>query len=301
MSTGRAARRVKAANDGGWRLRNWRVRTRLIALILVPTAAALLLGGLQVSNAARAALYYSRAAQLAEFTGDVGALVHELGAERARMSWYIALGRPERGRPSVDERIAAVDVVAGQVREGAARLDSLPDHTKVEVDTALLRLDDLAGLRDAALKTSLLPGAAIDLYTTVMRDLLALDDELTKKVSDEEFQRQEGALAALAHVKESASRQQALLTTVLVAGSFDQPRLQAFLGELSSENVARKAFGDMATAPERRAFGLVLFLDQVAEMIRRSFRQCDHGLTSGRPLTGSVGRSRTLFPPPPRG
>src|SRR5688500_186686 len=62
--------------EGNWRLRNWRVRARLVALILVPTAAAVLLGGFQVFTSTGAAADYERTSRLAQLSGQVGALTH---------------------------------------------------------------------------------------------------------------------------------------------------------------------------------------------------------------------------------
>ncbi|MEU7898537.1 nitrate- and nitrite sensing domain-containing protein [Nonomuraea sp. NPDC049152] len=246
---------AKAAEHGGWRLRNWRVRARLVALILVPTAAAVLLGGFQVVASTSAAADYDRANQLAKLAERVGGLTHELGAERARTAWYIALGRPERGLADVRGQMSRVDAEAEKVRQGAAVLGSdITGRTGDEVATVLTRLEDLAALRDQALDSDLLPGAALDAYTTVIADLLALNDELGKNGEDEDLTRQSVTLDALARAKESVSLQQALLTTVLVVGRFEQDQLKTLLGERSREGSERKAFAAEATADERRLF-----------------------------------------------
>ncbi|MBE1566356.1 nitrate- and nitrite sensing domain-containing protein [Nonomuraea africana] len=248
------SRRTRA-DDGGWRLRNWRVRARLVALILVPTAAAVLLGGLQVVASTGAAADYDRANQLAQLAERVGALSHELGAERARTSWYIALGRPERGLDEVRKQMSRTDTEVEKVRQSAVVFGAdLTGRTGDEVEAVLARLEDLAALRDQALESDLLPGAALGSYTAVISDLLALNDELGKGTDDEELARQSATLDALARAKESASMQQALLTTVLVAGRFEQEQLKAFLGEQASEANERKAFAEEATSDERRRF-----------------------------------------------
>ncbi|MGW4476172.1 nitrate- and nitrite sensing domain-containing protein [Nonomuraea sp. NPDC004354] len=245
----------QAADHGGWRLRNWRVRARLVALILVPTAAAVLLGGIQVVASTSAAADYDRANQLAKLAQQIGGLTHELGAERARTAWYITLGRPERGLADVRTQMSRVDTQADKVRQSAAVLGTeVAGRTGDEVATVLNRLEDLAALRDQALDSDLLPGAALDAYTTVIADLLTLNDELGKNGEDEELVRQSATLDALARAKESASLQQALLTSVLVVGRFEQEQLKTFLGEQSNEANQRKAFAAEATAAERRLF-----------------------------------------------
>src|SRR5882757_2443049 len=43
-------RRPGGSAGGRWRLRNWRLRTKVAAVLLVPTLAALVLGGLRVQT-----------------------------------------------------------------------------------------------------------------------------------------------------------------------------------------------------------------------------------------------------------
>ncbi|MFD2355016.1 nitrate- and nitrite sensing domain-containing protein [Nonomuraea ferruginea] len=118
----------------------------------------------------------------------------------------------------------------------------------------LNRFGDLDGLRDQAIEADLLPAPAVELYTTVINDLLSIHDELVSGSQDDELFRQTRMLDALARVKESVSLQQALLTTALVEGSFGQEQLKTFLGELSREENQREAFSEEATAGERRFF-----------------------------------------------
>ncbi|GII01143.1 sensor histidine kinase [Planobispora takensis] len=239
----------------GLRLRNWRVRSRLVALILVPTAAAVLLGGIQVIASMNAAADYQRVNDLARLSDDIGALTHELAEERDRTAWFIALGRPERGLKGINDQRDAVDTAAERVREGGALLrGELTGRTGDEVEAALTRLDDLTPLRRQALETNLLPDAAVDAYTLVVEDLLSLHDELGKGSDDDLLFGQALTLTALARAKESLSQQRALLSVVLVAGRFEQDQMEKFLGALSSERNGRKSFAAEAGTADRRFF-----------------------------------------------
>lgn len=255
MSTQLSERQARAADDGSWRLRNWRVRARLVSLILIPTAAAVLLGGVQMFTATGAAADYERTNQLARLSDQVGELTQLVSRERALTSWYIARGRPTSGLASVRAQMEDVDAAAKTVKDTARPLtDEITGRTADEIDAVLTRLDDLTGLREQAIKGDLLPAPAVELYTTVIGDLLSIHDELSKGTDDDTLFRQSRMLDALARAKESVSRQQALLTIVLQAGRFEQDQLKTFLGELSREQNERKAFSDEATADERRYF-----------------------------------------------
>ncbi|GGK75076.1 histidine kinase [Planomonospora parontospora subsp. parontospora] len=246
---------TQKTRDGGFRLRNWRVRSRLIALILVPTAAAVLLGGVQVFGSVRAAAEYQRVNDLARLSDHIGALTHELAGERDRTAWFIALGRPERGEQGVRDRMNAVDRAAVRVRESGALLrDAIGGRTGDEIEAALARLEDLAQLRRQALEETLLPDAAIDAYSLVIADLLSLHDELGKGSSDDLLFGRSLTLDALARAKESLSLQRGLLSVVLVAGRFEQEQMERFLGALASEQSERRAFAAEAGVAERRFF-----------------------------------------------
>ncbi|MER5318715.1 nitrate- and nitrite sensing domain-containing protein [Streptosporangium roseum] len=239
----------------GLRLRNWRVRSRLVALILVPTAAAVLLGGVQVFASMRAAADYQQVNDLARLSDHIGALTHELAEERDHTAWFIALGRPAREAEAVRTRMNAVDAAVTHVRDSGTLLrKAVTGRTRDEVDTVITRLDDLGPLRDQALKSTLLPDAAIDAYSLVIADLLSLHDELGKGSADDVLFGQALTLDALARAKEAASLQRALLAVVLVAGRFEQEQMERFLGALSSERNERRTFAAEAGSERRRLF-----------------------------------------------
>lgn len=246
--------RIRDAGSG-LRPRNWRVRRRLVALVLVPTIATVLLGGIQVFTSIRAAGDYRRINDLARLSSHVGTLTHELAEERDHTAWFIALGRPESGAEDVRAQMDLVDGAVGRVRDSGTLLGkTVSGRTRDEVETAITRLDDLRPLRRQALESALLPDAAIAAYTLVIADLLSLHDELGKGSADDVLFGQALTLDALARAKEALSFQRALLTVVLVAGRFEQEQMERFLGALSVERNERKAFAAEAGSRERRAF-----------------------------------------------
>ncbi|GAA4218376.1 hypothetical protein GCM10023075_00820 [Streptosporangium album] len=231
------------------------MRPRLVALILVPTAAAVLLGGVQVFASMRAAADYQQVNDLARLSDHLGELTHELAGERDRTAWFIALGRPERQVGAVRRQMDAVDTATKHVRDSGALLQGVVSgRTRDEVETMLARLEDLAPLREQALKSTLLPDAALDAYSLVIADLLSLHDELGKGGADDVLFGQALTLNALARTKEAASLQRGLLSVVLVAGRFEQEQLEKFLGALSAERNGRKTFAAEADSGQRRLF-----------------------------------------------
>jgi len=84
------------ARRGGSRLAlsNWRVRWRLLALIVVPTIAAVVLGGLRIADAASTAVALKRTTQLAVLNADIIRLAQSMEDERDLTAGWIADGRP---------------------------------------------------------------------------------------------------------------------------------------------------------------------------------------------------------------
>src|SRR3984957_10659612 len=65
-----------------WQLQNWRVRWRMLALVLIPTVAAIALGGVRVQAARDTAADLARVHQLALLGGDISGLFQAVEDER---------------------------------------------------------------------------------------------------------------------------------------------------------------------------------------------------------------------------
>ena len=76
----------------GRMLRNWRVRSRLVLLIAIPTATAVALGGVSIVGSWRSAVANQRTETLASLSTKVTRLAFQIEAERDAIVWYIAAG-----------------------------------------------------------------------------------------------------------------------------------------------------------------------------------------------------------------
>src|ERR1700754_4758357 len=73
-----------------WHLRNWRMRWRVLALVLVPTVAALTLGAIRVQAASTTAATASRTAQLGALGSAITTLAESVEDERDLTAGYVA-------------------------------------------------------------------------------------------------------------------------------------------------------------------------------------------------------------------
>jgi len=77
--------------------RNWRVASRLIAGVAIPTVLGLALTGLRVADATRSAGAYGQVGRLAVLGQQVTGLAQAMEDERADTAAFIADGRPAAG------------------------------------------------------------------------------------------------------------------------------------------------------------------------------------------------------------
>jgi len=79
-STRLSAEREQKAHR--YALKNWRVRSRLLLLVVLPTLSAVILGGVAVTASIRSAAGYQRVEQFSRLGGEITGLIQALQTER---------------------------------------------------------------------------------------------------------------------------------------------------------------------------------------------------------------------------
>jgi signal transduction histidine kinase len=243
-------------------LRNWRVRTRLVALVLIPTLAATVLGGVRMLGAASTAGEYGRAGDIATFVTRLTELTHKLQLERDLSALFIAEGRREPTLPrleaqwaEVDEIVARVVGTIGSIEAIGADLGEGGARLRDEVRAVRGRLQELARMREAVVGTELPALSAIDMYSRALTDLLAVHDEIGQGLADDEaLNNGVGAFAALARAKEQASQERAILSVALNARDLRGETFDAFVAARAQRDSELAAFRLFATLAQRQAF-----------------------------------------------
>jgi len=240
-------------------LRNWRVRTRLIALILIPTTVAVLLGALRVTTSISSAAQYERVNTVAELVNSLATLAHEFQDERDKTVAYIAAGRPQGpSLVAIRNQQDAVDGAIAKVRASAepAR-DALSASGRQRLQALLNRLNDLNTLRNTAIGTKLPPLPAMDRYSLVISDMLQLYEEIRQGSTNEELSATASALGALARAKEETSRQRGLLAAALARRprpQFTPMEQDAFNNADAGQDSQLVAFGQFATLAQSQLY-----------------------------------------------
>ncbi|MFI7697508.1 nitrate- and nitrite sensing domain-containing protein [Nonomuraea sp. NPDC049480] len=219
------------------------MRSRLVALIVVPTAVAVGLGGLNVITSLNDANTYQNLREVAELSEQLGAVTHELSFERDETALYIAQGRPQNREAQLRTTYSGVN---GLIEEAEQRARGLMDTHAEAVRPVLRRLDEIPTLRDTAVNGKIQPLPVIRKYSEIIATLLQFHGQVGQVAVDDEVARSAGSMAAIARAKEQASKQRGILASALDKKSFDSGELDALTDAKSREESEETLFATLA-------------------------------------------------------
>src|SRR5215211_8356022 len=122
-------------------LRNWRVRSKLIAVLVIPAVAFLVVAGFGIGTLVGNAQAFEEGRRLAELGRQVTALVHELQSERDLSAAYI--GSDDKGvGKAVSQQLPRTNQAVTAYRTAEDALyDDLGDRAQGRLDAARAALD----------------------------------------------------------------------------------------------------------------------------------------------------------------
>ncbi|MFI6919315.1 nitrate- and nitrite sensing domain-containing protein [Nonomuraea spiralis] len=254
-TAGGEAPKARAPKAGSpFALRNWRVRTRLIALIAIPTVVAVILGALRVTTSIGSAQQYQDISDVGTLVAQLGELSRDLGLERDLATRFVATDRRSSDAQRLKSQHEIVDKRIASTLDVAKKTEaSLSDIGKKSLDHIRIRLTQIPSMRKTVAETKLPALPTSEKYSEAIAELLQLYDELGQGSTDEEIIATSAALRAVARAEEEASKQRGLLTSALIRGTFEEPEYNAFLDARSRRASERDSFRAVAT-PEQRQF-----------------------------------------------
>ncbi|MFD0328861.1 ATP-binding protein [Streptacidiphilus monticola] len=200
-------------------LSNWRIRTRLIALLLLPVVAALVLGGLRIQTSLQSQQDLSKVSKLGDLAYAATALADALETERDTMAANVRNG---------DSQTQAVqnaqnDTIKKKLKFSYATqqldLTQLPgrgvDVRNINSSLDLLvrvRLNAFATSEDGSIQRS------VAAYDSLIQPLLQLSGDLALASANQELIQSTRALQAFAQWKENYSIVRAVISASLLQG-----------------------------------------------------------------------------------
>ena len=230
-------------------LKNWRVRSRLRLLVLLPVLAAVILGGVSIVSSVRSAAAYQRVEQFSRLGGEITNLIKALQNEREDTISYITTGPGGNGRgspgPATTPELAVVaqdhratDHIAARVRSLAGNIGpSYPAVAQQEAKGAITAIDGLPALRSVATGTQIPSLVVIQEYASTINRLLALEDEIATGSNNAALADTVRVVGLISAMKEEVSQEQAILTSALTPDLVGATQFQP--GQLTAINAAQ--------------------------------------------------------------
>ncbi|GAB2965289.1 sensor histidine kinase [Nonomuraea fastidiosa] len=231
------------------------MRTRLIALIAIPTIVGVIFGGLRVTDSISSAQQYQLISDVGRLVSQLGELARDLGLERGLAGRYVAANKRASEGQRLKSQQEIVDASAARTKAAIAEArDSVSDIGRRTLDRIEVRLSQLGSLRAAYTKDQMPPLPTVEKYSEIIADLLQVYDELGQGSTDEQLTSTAAALRSVARAEEEASKQRALLMIALVRGRFEEPEFKGFLDAGSRRESERSSFLAVATPAQRQNF-----------------------------------------------
>jgi signal transduction histidine kinase len=220
-------------------LRNWRLRSKLAAVLIIPTLTALVLGALRVVDDSNEATRFQDTADQVAFADKITLVVHELQSERALAVARLASGDSSR-QTGLDAQIARVDRAVDDLRNSANQINPDDQDTRDRYARGLQRLDALRPLRGAMNTSQLGDTPVLNAYSGVLDALVQLGREVTTAVTNRDVLRLGVTVQAISESKEFIARGDAALLIASFRSSFP--------GDLFDQARSSVASGDASTA-----------------------------------------------------
>ncbi|MEU9100320.1 nitrate- and nitrite sensing domain-containing protein [Streptomyces sp. NPDC048361] len=292
-----AERKPTGPVDTGSRiaLRNWRISTRLVALLALPVVAATTLGGLRINQSMNDMQQLDHMQLLTDMTKQATELAAALQTERDDSAGPLSTGTSD-ARVQTDR--AATDLVQKsfikqtQDVSGAENDDAL-ESIRRNVTNIAIQLQDLKSIRQTAYKDGSTDSQTVESYSRLIRGLLTLSQDMAQATSNPEMIKRTRALAAFSSAKEYASVQRAIIAAALPAtkdksGNLLEPdRLYAKAAQ-DGERQALASFQNVYEANGGNATELMAPLDKGNSEITAANAYSQHVLKS----TGGIGQEQ---------
>jgi signal transduction histidine kinase len=259
QAEGRVKGKSRARSSGPWQLRNWRVRWRVLALVAIPTVAAIVLGAVRIGAASTTASNFAHTSQVATLAADLNALTQAVEDERDVTAG--ALAARQAGNATLERSLLAelparydasnADLTAVQ-NEAAQVKPTLSGIASSDLTTALSGVSALPDLR-GFVQSKISPLPMIQDYSNrVISPLLAFDNDIALGSSNSQLAQSASAFSALAQMADQVSTQRAILYAALLEGKFEPDAEQSLSSAQTEEASELAAF--QATAANLPAY-----------------------------------------------
>jgi signal transduction histidine kinase len=239
--------RAGAGPSGRWRLRNWRLRWKLLIVLLVPLVTALALGALRVTTQLQNAGVYNRIDQQLALGSSLSDVMDSVQREREQTTLFVTSGGAS-GSPTGGAATAQVDAAVESFRQLAATDGNLDPNTQSSINNAVNALADLTALRAFASGTKFPEVDVLFGYNQILDSLLQSSQLLVSSAPDQRVDVLAQGLFNLRQAKEQFTRANAILMMTVTQvknpdGTQSSPGWTFLPGTENQLNSANAEFG----------------------------------------------------------
>ena len=242
------------ARSAGWVLRNWRLRTKLLAVLLIPTICALALGGLRVRTDLQDATEFNNLANQIRLETAVADLVQQLQRERDLSVSYVASNK-KVDRVVLERQLRRVNDTSQAFSNKIAELSSDLSPAAVErFQVAFNQLNRLNSLRNSVRDTQYPAEAVQRTYSESIETLISLGEQTISEINNPELVRLHLTTNAIARIKEQESLKRAILLDVFQRKAFTPSQIRALQAADAELEAARNDFRKSSTPEQAKIY-----------------------------------------------
>lgn len=238
-----------------WWLRNWRLRYKMAAVLIVPTLAALGVGGIRIHDGLTTAGQLNDVVHEVEVAQEAAAVTHELQRERdMAVVSLVDTGVPPDNYNGQAER---VDEAAQKLRAFEEQVGELDPLVADAYESATDRLASLAPLREVV-NSGFTESQAMSAYNDVIESLQELNERVAISAASTSVAENAHAAEAVGDAKEQLTRMRAILLGASMRDSFQTGEADAMRNADARLDAARNEFNQVATPEQASRFAALV-------------------------------------------
>ncbi|RAS65492.1 signal transduction histidine kinase [Lentzea atacamensis] len=236
-----------------FRLRNWRLRSKLAVVLLVPALSTATLAGLRLNGQLDDVELFGTVQRELAVSHQAAKVEYALQVERDWAVQCVAAGR-QNACPEHAARTGATDTELGRYRDAGATTTVLSESLQEAFTKSLESLDGLASLRVTLLSTKYPDMAVIGAYNQIIASLGQVHRAAISSLSEPAIVPLVAAAQALYQAQEQIGQQNAILTATALRRSFAPGAADELRAAQSRLDAAFNEFNDVASPANRQKF-----------------------------------------------
>jgi methyl-accepting chemotaxis protein len=264
-------------------LQNLPVKIKLALIILFPLCGYLVSSGLNIFTTYDQLRSSRDVITMAEFSGQISQLVHELQKERGLSIGYIS-SKGNKFGGDLNAQRTATDEKSGNYKKALARLQKQPAEIALTGKTRQVEtiFNDLSSTRQKITGLQIETAAASDFYGSSIQALMDIISASSQLSGDPAITAQMFAYVNFLQLKEQTGRERASLNGAFSKGAFTDNSYTRFYKILAAQESSLAAFRSEATPETIKLYEATVQGAAVDEVLRMRKAAMAVGLDSSR-------------------